>query len=339
MDCGIVVHLMYHKSALGMTNATNRKPTREFRFDPSRPLSGRLPPLILLRAFEATARTGSMRKAANDIGISHTVVSRHVRNLETWIGWKLLTAGPRGIDLTPEGRSLYGATSVAFQSIANISAQLRARAGADELHIWCFPGLATRWLTPRLDEIRAVISSGEVLLRATDQMPDFARGDADLMIGFGDFARLPDGAIPLLQPRMFPVVSSGWLSRFGIPASIEELACLPLIHEESYAQWTSWLMRAGVQLDRTLMGPRLWDANLGFDAALAGQGVALTSNLMVADEIEQGLLVELFNTDIRVGGYYLLTATNAQDERVRRLKGWIMRSLAAYEEEHEQAPG
>ncbi|BCH29886.1 LysR family transcriptional regulator [Mesorhizobium sp. L-8-10] len=331
MNYGTVVHLMHRLVALEMTNVTPRAKPRAVRFDPDRPLSGRLPPLIMLRAFEATARTGSMRKAASDIGISHTVISRHVRSLELWIGWKLLTAGPRGVDLTQEGQSLYATTSVAFQSIANISAQLRAKAGADELHIWCYPGLATRWLIPRLDEVRSVVSSGEVLLRATDQMPDFARGEADVMIGFGEFGHLPDGAVPILEPRMFPVVSAKWLDRHEMPASIDELACLPLIHEESYAQWASWLMRAGATLDHPLKGPRLWDANLGFDAALAGQGVALTSNLMVADEIEQGSLVELFKTDIRVGGYFLVTPANALDERVGRFKEWIACSLNAHE--------
>src|SRR5690606_35838047 len=83
-------------------------------FNPERPLAGRLPPLTMLRAFEAAARTGSMRKASSDIGISHTVVSRHISGLESWIGWKLVHAGPRGIVLTPEGEALFAATSSAF---------------------------------------------------------------------------------------------------------------------------------------------------------------------------------------------------------------------------------
>lgn len=314
------------------------KKSRSLRFDPDRPLAGRLPPLTMLRAFEAAGRTGSMRKAAGDIGISHTVVSRHVRNLEAWLGWELLEAGPRGVELTPEGQSLYAVTSVAFQSIASLSAQLRAKAGADELHIWCFPGLATRWLIPRLGEIRTAVSSGEVLLRATDRMPDFARGEADIMIGFGDFNRLPDRARPLIQPRMFPVVSASWLDRNSLPAAIGDLAQLPLIHEESYAQWTSWFMQAGVTLDRPLKGSRLWDANLGFDAALAGQGVALTSNLMAANELAEGQLVELFDTEIRVGGYYLVTPPNSPDERIDRLVDWLVRTLAEYEGSRAHTP-
>ncbi|RWC38045.1 MAG: hypothetical protein EOS28_31145 [Mesorhizobium sp.] len=97
-------------------------------------------------------------------------------------------------------------------------------------------------------------------------------------------------------------------------------------------------MQAGVKLDRQLKRPRLWDANLGFDAALAGQGVALTSNLMVADEISQGQLVELFDTDIRVGGYYLVTAPNVHDERIERFAAWIARSLAGYEKAGGRSP-
>jgi DNA-binding transcriptional LysR family regulator len=294
----------------------------------------------MLRAFEATGRTGSMRKAANDIGISHTVVSRHIRNLEAWIGWKLLAAGPRGVTLTPEGQSLFATTTAAFQSIAGAAAQLRSKAGSDEFHIWCVPGLATRWLIPRLEEIRRAISSGEVLLRAVDRSPNFLRGEADLMIGFGDFDTLPDHAVPLLQPRMFPVASPAWLERHGMPGSLEDLTRLPLIHEESYAQWTNWFEQAGIDIQHTLTGPRLWDANLGFDAAMAGQGVALTSNLMVAREIENGRLVELFNTDIRVGGYYLITSgSKPQDERIARFRAWIECSIADFDQSAARTPG
>lgn len=319
---------MHHKMCWKMPKASKTRKGKSNIFDPERPLAGRLPPLTMLRAFEATGRTGSMRKAASDIGISHTVISRHIQNLEAWIGWKLLVAGPRGVSLTPEGQALYAASSAAFQSIASVSAQLRSKAGSDELHIWCAPGLATRWLIPRLQDIRGAISSGEVLLRAADHLPDFTRGEADLMIGFADFDNLPDGAIRLMQPRMFPVASPAWLEKNGMLASLSDLTRLSLIHEESYAQWTRWFQQAGVSIDGALTGPRLWDANLGFDAALADQGVALTSNLLVASEIKQGRLVELFDTDIRVGGYFLLTPrSNHQDDRIIRFKNWIERTI------------
>ncbi len=293
-----------------------------------RPLSGRLPPLQMLRAFEAAGRTGSMRKAAIDIGISHTVVSRHIQNLEAWAGWKLLNAGPRGITLTTEGQDLFNVTTAAFRSISDIAGQLRSTAGADELHIWSVPGLANRWLIPRLQAIQQAVSSSEVLIRSSAQFPDFSLGEADLMIGFGSFDQLPEQAVPLIQPRMFPVVSPAWLKQHGKPETVEELAHLPLIHEESHTQWTRWFRLAGVDINKALRGPRLWDANLGFDAAMAGQGVALTSSLLTSKEIADGRLVELFNTDIRVGGYYLLMpGIRSGDPRIQQFKNWLSTSL------------
>ncbi|MFN3249432.1 LysR substrate-binding domain-containing protein [Roseibium album] len=301
-------------------------------FDPARPLAGRLPPLHMLRAFEAAGRTGSMRKAAEDIGISHTVVSRHIQNLEAWFGRKLVSAGPRGITLTTEGSTLFAAATDAFQDIARVSAQLRSKAGADELVIWCVPGLATRCLTPKLDRIRQAILQGDVLLRAIDRIPDFAGGEADLMIGFSDANRLPEGATPLMQPRMFPVASPIWLKKNGHPGSLTDLTRLPLIHEDSYEQWTSWFRHAGVDFNHALSGSRLWDASLGFDAALAGQGVALTSNLLASEEIAKGRLVELFQTDIKVGGYFLLMRPAvANDERIQRFQTWLKHMLGTYE--------
>jgi len=88
---------------------------------------------------------------------------------------------------------------------------------------------------------------------------------------------------------------------------------------------------AGVTIHRKLDGPRLWDANLGFDAALAGQGIALTSSLLVAKEIRDGRLVELFQTNIRVGGYFLQFPNSKMDARALRLRSWIERKMAEYE--------
>ena len=286
----------------------------------------------MLRAFEATGRTGSMRKAAEDIGVSHTVVSRHLQHLEAWIGWKLVIAGPRGVTLTAEGHALFEATTTALHSIAGVAAQMRSSAGRDELHIWCAPGLATRWLTPRLANIREALGS-EVLLRAVDRISDKNDTEADIMIGFGDFDELPDHATRLVQPRMFPIVSASWLKNNEPPQDLKDLATLPLIHEESHIQWTKWFRLAGVDLQHQLHGPRLWDANLGFDAAMAGQGVALSSNLLVATEIAEGRLLELFQTDVRVGGYFMLTSSaSRRDPRLLKFENWLQESLQAHDQ-------
>ncbi|MET3924191.1 LysR substrate-binding domain-containing protein [Devosia sp. 2618] len=290
--------------------------------------AARLPPLLMLRAFEATGRTGSMRKGADDLGVSHTVVSRHVRNLESWMGRKLLTAGPRGVVLTDEGQILMASVTKAFRLIANTAGELRsARAGAI-LRIWCIPGLATRWLTPRLAVIEEILRGTDVVLRSTDSLPDFASGEADLAIGFGDFGTLAATGRPLLRPRMFPLASPQWLATHGTPASLADLPNWPLIHEESHRQWTDWFDAAGVGTGHRLHGPRLWDASLGLDAARASQGIALGSRILAAADLAAGRLVELFQTDIHLGGYYILTPAHSQgNPALDRLISWLGREL------------
>lgn len=97
----------------------------------------------------------------------------------------------------------------------------------------------------------------------------------------------------------------------GTPAALVDLPNWPLIHEESHRQWTDWFEAAGVGASQRLHGPRLWDASLGLDAARASQGIALGSRILAEDDLASGRLAELFATDIRLGGYYVVSAPSA----------------------------
>lgn len=286
-----------------------------------------MPPLHMVRAFEAAARTGTMRRAAEDIGVTHTVISRHIRNLEAWLHVRLIVAGPRGVLLTREGELFFEAVSRAFGALVAATAGLKRSTGPRMLRIWCMPGLATRWLTPRLALVQRILPGVELTLRAIDRIPDFAADEADLMIGFGDPRELPEAAVQLIQPRMFPVASPKWISDNGTPRSLRLLARKPLLHEDNQ-QWTDWFNAAGVPLDQPLSGPRLSDANLGFDAALAGIGIALATRLTALDELAQGRLVELFKTDIRLGAYFFLPAPALRNDPLTRLfHDWLASHL------------
>jgi LysR family glycine cleavage system transcriptional activator len=289
----------------------------------------RLPPLVMLRAFEAAGRTGSMRRAAEDIGVSHTVISRHVGNLEHWVGRKLVKTGPRGVELTAEGEMLLAAVSEGFGIIARTTSQLRPLRRKGQLRIWCISGLATRWLTPRLSELEAALGDGiDIELRATDAKPDLIRREAEILIGFNILERLPEGAQHLIRPRMFPAVSPKWLRQHSAPKCVSDLAALPLIHEMNHVQWTNWFDRLGHKLTTSLTGPRLSDASISFDAALAGQGVALVNELLAAEQLQAGELVELLDTNVELGTYYLLRAPNrSANPLIRAFSDWIVAEM------------
>lgn len=284
----------------------------------------------MVRAFDAVARLGSMRKAGQDIGLSHTVVSRHVKNLEAWLGTKLVLAGPRGISLTRDGQQFHGAVSQAFTLIVAAADSLRYTARKGTLRIWCMPGLATRWLTPRLSQIEKVLPKVEIVLRASDRAPDLGQLEADVMIGFGDLDKLPSDVVPIANPRMFPVASPEWVADNAAVCTAEDLAHVPLIHEEDRQQWLAWFKAIGYEPGIPLAGPRLWNANLGLDAALAGQGVALATPLNAGADIAAGRLVELFATDVRLGGYYLRALPHRwREANLSAFRAWIENSLKA----------
>lgn len=268
---------------------------------------GRLPPLGMLRAFESTCRTGSMRRAAQDLGVDHTVVSHHMRNLQAWMRCKLFDAGPRGVSMTDEGKVLFEAVKRGFTEIALASAEIRPSPYVKRLLVSCTPGLATRWLTPRLSEIEALLEGVEFSLQTSDNPDSVDDGShkACLVIGFNYRGNWPAGAQPLVRPRMFPVASPSWIRQHGHPASLKALSQRPLIHEAGSRQWGDWFRSNGLALKQRLTGPTLSNAALGLDAAIAGQGVALTTRLMAGDDLDSKRLTELFSTDIYLGEYYI----------------------------------
>ena len=298
-----------------------------------------MPPLQMVRAFEAVARTGSMRKAADDLGVSHNVISYHIRNLEAWLGTRLLLRSAAGTRLNEEGRDFFETVSKAFGEIAAASERIRARATKDILRLWCMAGLASQWLTSRLSDLEQSLPGTEIVIRAIDQIPDFARQEADATIVYARQSELPAGALLLASPRMFPVASPAWLSRNEPPLSLQDLPAGPLIHEGSHKQWQEWLAAAGLAHTPRPRGPHLGNADLCLEAALAGQGIALALYPMASGYLAQNQLVELLDTDIRLGGYFLvISPSRREDPLMTRFRAWLDDHLGRLEDRGRTQP-
>lgn len=289
-----------------------------------------LPPMHLLRAFHAVAQTGSIRRGADALGLTHTVVSRHVRNLEAYLGSKLFDRRTTGAVLTGAGRELFAATDAALVQLESAIEKLMPRTALGRLRIWAMPGLAARWLSPRLTDLQAVLREVEIVLRASETAPDFDASEADIFIGFAATNEIPAEAELLATPRMFPVASPQWLAQHGVPEDLPAVSRQPLIHENDHRQWTSWLRTAGLEPVPPLMGPSLWNASLGLDAALAHQGIALATQLSVAGDIAAGRLTEILDTNVTTGSYYLQTAADKKNKgHVTRFRKWLESEMAS----------
>lgn len=284
-----------------------------------------LPPLLAARAFEAVARCGSVRLAGDELLISHTVVSRHVHNLELSLGVKLTRRAGRGLELTPEGARLAAQLRKAFGIIADARAELCQDAEA-ALHICCSAAIASHYLLARLPELKARLGGRDVLLQPNNNRPNLSRDPVDAEI---IFLRAPppvgDMRAELVsRPRIIPVASAAFKALHPHVHTPADLLALPLIHEQSTRLWETWLAQAGIADPPRLSGLQLWHGQMTLEAARLGQGVALVSELIAAESIAAGDLVEIVPTYLFMGGFYLVAPARRWDTpALRCLRAWL----------------
>ena len=285
----------------------------------------RIPPLSSLRAFEAFCRHGLVREAADELSISHTVVSRHIQNLELYLGVKLVKKSGRNLILTPEGKKFSEQLIQAFGIMAHAVAGLQ-RGSNEVLHIACMAGFASRRLLGMLSDMEAALGISQVLLEPNLVGQGLLRGQADVELAYYEtYEPLPGLRTEIFAtPRIVPVASPAFMEKHGPVECLEDLVKLPLIHEKSTGLWQRWLRKAGLESVPPLTGVDLWHGNMTLDGARIGRGVALVSELIAAPSLQTGELVEVLPPNIHHGAYYI-TATNElwKSAKVKNLKKWL----------------
>lgn len=289
----------------------------------------KFPAFVALRAFEAAARLGSQRKAAQELCVDHTVISRHIRALEANLGVTLMTATPAGTVLTPLGQAYYQRVAQALEIIAAATARVREQGSYPTLHVACSPGFAVRWLTPRVSHFLETHPGLEIALRPTNRPPGMASGEADVDIRFTEQCEPGSRCEVLGRPRVFPVVSPQWLLRHPPITRVEDLLTATLVHEETHRHWRLWLTCAGLTIAESPHGPRYWSAALAIDAARMGQGIALANEFIVADELASGQLVEVLNTEVVIHPYLFMAREERWDEPIiADFRLWLTAAIA-----------
>lgn len=269
----------------------------------------RLPPLNALRAFEAAARHNSFAAAAEELNVSHAAISRHVRSLESRLNVTLFRTAKRGVELTAAGAAYLRAVSAALDAIAEATDEL-TRSNRATVRVSVHPAFAARWLVQRLDRFRDSHPGLDVVLDATSRLADLERDEADLAIGNGLAATPGVGQELLARSWLCPVCAPGLVEGCPLPLAPARLNDFVLLHDEVDAGlWRRWFAAAGVaDADANAgRGPRILESGLAIEAAIAGQGVALADDFLVAADLASGRLVRPCETVLLAadGDYYL----------------------------------
>lgn len=299
-----------------------------------------LPPFEALRAFDAIARLGGVRKAAQYLLRDHAVVSRHLRALEDWTGAKLIERTSAGVVLTEDGRRYHRHIAAAMDTIAGATIDLMRRGDNHRLYIRCMPGFALHWFSRRLGEFEKSNPGLDIELRPADRSPEFLLHGTDVEIRFVPTYGAPLELPPALRSVEFatvPVIavaSQAYLA--GAPPIREprDLLRQQLLHEENFERWASWLAAHGVHEDVDLTGPRLWQSHLTLDAARYGRGIALTNPLVAGDDLAAGRLVEVGKGSgdfqpYALAIYHLIArADRWEASGIRRFREWLLAAVA-----------
>lgn len=259
---------------------------------------GEFPSLDDLRAFETTARLGSVRLAADSLALTHGAVSRRITKLSDDIGFRLFEKSGRGLRLTSAGEVLNLTLNRFFGELATTVESLRAsNAQQNTLVLSCEPSLAMRWLIPRLGNFQEEHSNVALHLSVGGGPFDFRRDRIDLAIRRLDFPIPKSWYVQrLFAERVGPVMSPHLATAF------EDGNYIALGSKTRPEAWSQWL--AAHPSIRQPHEIRYYDHHsLIVAAACAGLGVALSPLVLATDDLQSERLIAPvgFDTD---GSHY-----------------------------------
>jgi LysR family glycine cleavage system transcriptional activator len=260
-------------------------------------MSKRLPPLNPLRAFEATARHGSLSKAAGELNVTHGAISHQIRALELSLKVKLFERVGQRLKLTPQGAELLPAVSSAFDGIAAATARMTRPTSSGTLTISCVPALLSLWLIPRLGSFMARFPDIRLKLIASNDPQDIRSPDIDVCVHYGDGNWADCWLKKWLNLELFPVVSPTLINNRPI-RTIRDLADHVMLHGDDGREWHTWLAAAeALDLNRG-REHHFSDARLSTEAAISGHGVALGDSVTASGLLAKGQLVTPFNLSV-----------------------------------------
>lgn len=264
-----------------------------------------LPPLNGLRAFDVSGRRLNFRAAADEMGVTQGAVAQQVRQLEAHLGITLFERLPKGLALTPAGRGYHERIAQAFAELRSATAQLKPENG--KVLISVTPTFASKWLIPNLPDFSNRHPEIDLRILATEKVSSFHSDGIDLAVRQGSppFGAALDATL-LFRQNLIAVVAPKLVQTARPPYSDETLTHLPKIHD-THDLWPRVLAEWGIG-DQSKRGLRLSQTALAVDAAISGQGVALVSRFLVANDIAAGNLLEIGPVNaVGAQDFYLLT--------------------------------
>ena len=292
----------------------------------------KLPPLIELRAFDAAARHLSFKKAASELGVTPTAISHQIRQLERYCGRALFRRRPRPLTLTEAGARLFPIIRDGLETFVTAFAAVRRDGDAQPLRVTTTNAFASRWLVPRLPRWRNARPNAPLEVIGTDGVLDLDAGDADVAIRYA--RKMPTDGIAkeFLSDSFWPVcspeLSPGLKRAAGLRGHVL-VHCYWSPSDLEAPTWQRWLAAAKRKWRDV---PDLKDMDhLSFreelhaiEAVIAGQGIGIFSDVLVARELVAGTLVRPFDCSLPGYRFYVVrTSCHPREKIIQNFATWL----------------
>ena len=274
----------------------------------------KIPSLQALACFEAAARHQSYTRAAQELALTQGAVSRQITALEDFLGLALFCRTRHGVTLTERGREYAQQVAPRLQALEQDTLDVMSAQGrGSTLYLAAVPTFATRWLIPRLPDLKRQQPDLTVHIDTRTRAFMFAetRFDAAIFAGTAEQAANWAGtrATHLLSEKVVPVCCPQLL---GAAASLspQAIAALPLLQQSTRPNaWRQWFEAMGVAADaQAQAGPRFEQFSMTAAAAVCGMGVALVPQLLIEAELARSELVLACHAPpLGERAYYLIT--------------------------------
>lgn len=259
--------------------------------------------LAALPVFECAARYLSFTKAAEELHISQSAISRRITNMEALLGIQVFKRNHNKLMLTPQGKELLSAVELGLGHLDKTISQIRNQNKRENFTLACGYSFASLWLQYRIIDFRQKFNELELQWIIADFPVKLNPDEIDVRVLWSKNFRWPEREIrPLLAEDVFPVCSPSFLEKLSLPDQgrlpIEELAVLPLLHcyssrESNYAGWIKWFQLIGFNYE-------IGEKDIGFDkyyfavqAALNGEGIVMGYSGLIDNFLERKELIKI----------------------------------------------
>ncbi len=295
-----------------------------------------LPPMLPLRAFEAAARLGAVTAAAAELHVTHTVISKHIKQLEDFLGVKLTTRDGRRIALTPSGQAYATQVISAFTSLRQATRSLTRSELANDVIVSVSPAFATRWLLPRLDTLKATFPELRIHVDMSYAYRDLDAGDADIAIRHGDKHLEGLVSIKAGHDNMVPVAARGSVGAEilakGDFHSLSEVIALQENWERGWAEWCQRFKESNADFT-TLSVRQFPDSSLVFEAVKAGLGVGLVRQSYL-EHPEDVVTFPHLAMPARESTWIVMSRRSSRRASVQTMSNWLQKEFHLSETTH-----